>query len=403
MTMRPTRGATGKVQRVGASTPRGALQQRSDIEIVVVKQEAPDTLDSSSLVPTVNSRDLLRNKIRAKRKAQGLQDIPVCFGESVQHELTPEEEEKKERRREQNRRAARRCRQKKKINASMTVQGFAQMIQDNENMENEIVTLRKQKKALERVLSEHTKSGCCKAMNAAMSPVSVVPASPADMESLPSPAVMESSTAEMESSPAVNPENTLPPVLLGTSFFGAYLEGPIAPGETFEDLSLESSQDISHLLNLPEMCSNQLTSSVCIADPRESLKNLMPASPNTNTHTLALLSPISPVAANQNRCSVSSTTSDWSEQSQGFLVPHGFSPESAMGRNDSFVTNASTMGSSSDADPMDSGCSPQGVLQWNQGQYSYVQYDAEEDEEDDDVFVVTSVDGKIFQQYNRRQ
>lgn len=138
--------------------------QAADGEISSTSSEAgssppnsPGASESGFLIqPKDEVKKELRDAIRIKRRAKGLDELPEIETKRPKSDkLTPEEEEKRRLRRERNKVAAFRCRQRRKQHISELEQITEQISDSNEDLEKEIEDLKVQKEELERMLKTH--------------------------------------------------------------------------------------------------------------------------------------------------------------------------------------------------------------------------------------------------------
>nr|KAG5710706.1 hypothetical protein BaRGS_035108 [Batillaria attramentaria] len=124
-------------------------------------------------------KEELRMTIMAKRHARGEGKISVDFTEPERRELSQSEVERKERRREQNRRAAQRCRRKKRMNQMSVLQtehleiglvvtqqffmlqNYDWILARNQQLLQEVETLRQDKDQLQSTLNAHLEVCTC--------------------------------------------------------------------------------------------------------------------------------------------------------------------------------------------------------------------------------------------------
>jgi len=122
--------------------------------------ENTDTDSTGSGAPNVDVvKEELRNRIKSRRVAKGLDENPELTAKRprIEH-LTEEEEEKRRIRRERNKLAAMKCRQRRKEHIQELTEETEGLEGENVALEREILCLREQKKQLETMLINHA---CC--------------------------------------------------------------------------------------------------------------------------------------------------------------------------------------------------------------------------------------------------
>lgn len=119
---------------------------------------SPTTSESGGFnQPKDEVKKELRDAIRTKRLAQGLDELPEVEAKRPKSdELTPEEEEKRRLRRERNKVAAFRCRQRRKQHIVELELITEQISNSNDDLEKEIEELIVQKEQLEEMLNTHS-------------------------------------------------------------------------------------------------------------------------------------------------------------------------------------------------------------------------------------------------------
>ncbi|XP_046847508.1 cyclic AMP-dependent transcription factor ATF-3-like [Xenia sp. Carnegie-2017] len=137
-----------------------------DVEISSSSSEAGSSAPNSPVSDTgsfvVQPKDdvvkkELRDAIRHKRLAKGLDELPEIEAKKPKtDELTPEEEEKRRLRRERNKLAAFRCRQRRKQHIVDLELVTEQISNSNDDLEHEIENLKVQKQQLEMMLDKHS-------------------------------------------------------------------------------------------------------------------------------------------------------------------------------------------------------------------------------------------------------
>lgn len=156
-------------------------------------------------------KDELRMTIMAKRHARGEGKLNVEFREPERRELSEAEMERKERRREQNRRAAQRCRRKKRMNQMSVLQNYDWILSRNQQLIQEVETLRQDRDQLQTMLNSHLQTcTCARADNAPlltpMGKIKTEPreGSPTIQQGYPSPTTVSYSSPNTASYPSSN-------------------------------------------------------------------------------------------------------------------------------------------------------------------------------------------------------
>jgi len=141
-----------------------AIHEDSDNESTGSSEDGASFSDiSNPVTPTSQSkhanddvRQELRNAIRSRRVAKGLEEMPNLEAKKPKMEqLSAEEEEKRRLRRERNKIAAWKCRQRRKEHMEYLTQESDSVIDSNNALEGEIAALTAQKEQLEKMLKIH--------------------------------------------------------------------------------------------------------------------------------------------------------------------------------------------------------------------------------------------------------
>ena len=218
------------------------------------------------------------------------------------------------------------------------MQDFTTVVEANKKLEEEKTALLEQVAELRKYLDDHFRSGKCLRIKSEISgDAATIPATPT-ASSLTSSCSM---TGTPFPAPLQQQEPSVEELVVDSDVYLQGFEGSISPEHTFTDLELDKLVNLGSILAgsdagipslpaatipVPDLPGPARTACLPQSDPMADLKTLMPSSPNTSCSlTHSLFSPISPPAAHDRHCSVSSVASDWSsisDRSPAFgLVP----------------------------------------------------------------------------------
>jgi len=146
----------------GATMPVPYHLDESDSDSIVSSEDAASYTELISSVPMTNSGPKeevklgLRNAIRTRREAQGLEGMPAFEPKRPKVEsLSFEEEEKRRIRRERNKIAAFKCRQRRKEHMQKLQEESDELNNENSALERELAALKAQKEQLETMFQRH--------------------------------------------------------------------------------------------------------------------------------------------------------------------------------------------------------------------------------------------------------
>jgi len=134
----------------------------SDSDSIVSSEDATSYTELTSAAPMTNSGPKeevklgLRNAIKTRRVAQGLEGMPSLEAKKPKIEsLSYEEEERRRIRRERNKVAAFKCRQRRKEHMQKLQDESDELNDENSALENELAALKAQKEQLESMFRRH--------------------------------------------------------------------------------------------------------------------------------------------------------------------------------------------------------------------------------------------------------
>jgi len=149
--------------KAAAATMPVPTYDESDNESTGSSEDASFSDISNPQTPTFQTKHAnddvrleLRNAIRSRRVAKGLEEMPNLETKKPKIEqLSPEEEEKRRLRRERNKIAAWKCRQRRKEHMQQLTEESESVMESNSSLETEITALKAQKEQLEKMLKQH--------------------------------------------------------------------------------------------------------------------------------------------------------------------------------------------------------------------------------------------------------
>lgn len=146
----------------GGAMPVPYHLDESDSDSIVSSEDATGYTELVSAAPMTNSGPKeevklgLRNAIRTRRVAQGLEGMPSLEPKRPKTEsLSFEEEERRRIRRERNKVAAFKCRQRRKEHMQKLQDESDELNDENTALENELAALKAQKEQLEAMFRRH--------------------------------------------------------------------------------------------------------------------------------------------------------------------------------------------------------------------------------------------------------
>lgn len=140
------------------STPSQSVVSTPDLDSPMCSSDTSDVTMSPVGSVALNAdilRQELRNKIYARRKSQGLEELTVEFKTPEKTEMTEEEQEKLQHRRESNRQAAQRSRMRKRDRIISLLDELHQEESVQKSIRQQMEIMENEKKALLSILENH--------------------------------------------------------------------------------------------------------------------------------------------------------------------------------------------------------------------------------------------------------